>query len=273
LIGNHDEIVIQPPRPEKNSPETATIFWFTSSSHDYEYRLICTLKDGSVEECMEPFFQSTNTIETGNLKNSTLNTKSFNIDRPLEQIVNYELLYRKFDYARFNNVAFKPNAKTDVQVEAENEKKTSPEKRTVYLPDLETADANVVLDLATGQMLSAAGMQKDEQYFEELGKGDLTYEYVSGQSGLLCLRGARMELRTESGLSPLKPDVQRREFVVYFIGNVPCQYRITTAEGNGFELKVVSIDKGDSGGAHIEYWKSDEAFRVDAKAAYVKRVG
>ncbi|MGB2807885.1 MAG: M56 family metallopeptidase, partial [Sedimentisphaerales bacterium] len=96
-IGNHDEIVIQPPRPEKNSPEMATIFWFTSSSHDYEYRLICTLKDGSVEECMKPFFQSANIIETGNLKNSTLNTKSFNIDRPLEQIVNYELLYRKFD--------------------------------------------------------------------------------------------------------------------------------------------------------------------------------
>ncbi|HUS71786.1 MAG TPA: NosD domain-containing protein, partial [Sedimentisphaerales bacterium] len=115
-IGNHDEIVIQPPQPEKNSPETATIFWFTSSSHDYEYRLICTLKDGSVEECMKPFFQSANIIETGNLKNSTLNTKSFNIDRPLEQIVNYELLYRKFDYARFNNVVFKPNAKTNVQV-------------------------------------------------------------------------------------------------------------------------------------------------------------
>jgi HEAT repeat protein/beta-lactamase regulating signal transducer with metallopeptidase domain len=119
LIGNHDQIIIQAPRPEKNSPETATIFWFTSSSHDCEYRLICTLKNGSVEECMKPFFESTNIIETGNLKNSTLNTKSFNIDRPLEQIVNYELLYRKFDYACFNNVAFKPNAKTDVQIEVE----------------------------------------------------------------------------------------------------------------------------------------------------------
>lgn len=150
-----------------------------------------------------------------------------------------------------------PLRKTDVQVEAKNRKETlAIKKNKVYLPDLETPDANVVLDFATGQMLSADKMGNDRHYFDKSGKGDLAYEYASGQSGLLCLRGARMQMRTADGLSSLKPDVQRSNFIVYVIRKVPCQYQITTAEGNKYELKVLSVDKGDKGGAHIEHWKS-----------------
>jgi len=119
LIGSGDEIVIQPPQPEKSSPEMATSFWATANSHDYEYRLKCTLKNGKVQEVMRPNFQHTETIETKGISRSTLAQISFNIDQPLNQIVDYELLYRKFEYVRFNNVAFKPELETDVQIEIE----------------------------------------------------------------------------------------------------------------------------------------------------------
>jgi len=410
LIGSDDQIVIQPPQVEKSSPDMATIFWATTSSKDYEYRLDCTLKDGSVAECMEPFFQSTGIIETGGLSNGKLHTISFNIDKPLDQIVNYELLYRKFEYASFNNVAFKPGLQTDVQIEikleySKNSIKPLPhakvgemlkylsseffegnhkeidlnliyqsligpqytlrafaarylgshgntnsvpylidalsdesvhvgidyidrgmnttrywandslkkltgeefgfiwddtkEKRdetiqkwqkwweqnkyrtnvkykaespteqnthgvhTIYLPDLETPDANVVLDLATGQMLSAKQVDRGGQYFAKLGKGDLIYEYAANRSGLMCLRGARMELLTERGLSPLKPDVERGYFVGYFVNNVPCQYRIITAEDKKYDLKILSVNKGDNGGVNIEYRQADVQVEVE----------
>ncbi len=145
-----------------------------------------------------------------------------------------------------------------MQVEAVDERGNLAERRKLYLPDLETPDAKVVLDFATGQMLSADKMENDRHYFDKSGKGDLVYEYASGQSGLLCLRGARMQIRTADGLSSLKPDVQRSNFVVYFIKKVPCKYQITTAEGSKYELKFLSVDKGDKSGAHVEYWKSDK---------------
>jgi beta-lactamase regulating signal transducer with metallopeptidase domain len=412
LVGSGDQIVIQPPQAEKSSPDMATIFWATTSSKDYQYRLSCTLKDGSVAECMEPFFQSTGIIETGGLSNGKLHTISFNIDKPLDQIVNYELLYRQFEYARFNNVAFKSDLKTNVQIETKFEysrsrieplppdkigemferlnreffegsvnhqeidlnliyqsligpqktlrafaarylgthgninsvpylidalsdesvhvgidyvdrgmnttrywandslkkltgedlgfiwddpkekrdeiiqkwqkwweqnkyrtnekyKAESPTEQnahgvhTIYLPDLETPDVNVVLDFATGRMLSAKPMEKDGQYFEKLGKGDLVYEYAGNRSGLLCLRGARMELLTERGLSSLKPDVERRNFVVYFVNDVPCQYRITTAEDKKYDLKILGVNKGDNGGVNIECRQADVRIEVE----------
>ena len=175
----------------------------------------------------------------------------------LEQIKEFRFQTRPYQWVTFKNVSLRPGIKTDVQVEAKNRKETlAIKKNKVYLPDLETPDANVVLDFATGQMLSAEKMENDRHYFDKSGKGDLAYEYASGQSGLLCLRGARMQMRTADGLSSLKPDVQRSNFIVYVIRKVPCQYQITTAEGNKYELKVFSVDKGDKGGAHIEHWKS-----------------
>jgi len=106
-------------------------------------------------------------------------------------------------------------------------------------------------------MISAKGMEKDRQYFEKLGKGDIVYEYASGKASLLCLRGATIQLRTDEGLVSLKPHVQRQYFTGYFLKEVPAQYQVTTAEGQKYELNALSVDKGDTGGAHIEYWKSD----------------
>ncbi|MHC4952183.1 MAG: hypothetical protein ACYTEU_14560, partial [Planctomycetota bacterium] len=117
------------------------------------------------------------------------------------------------------------------------------DKQKVYLPDLESKDAKTVLDLASGQMLSAEGMGKDRQYFKKLGEGDLVYEYAQNKSGLLCLRGATMQIRSDSGLQPTTPEVQRAAFDVYFLKQVPCQYQVTTAEGHKYEIKILSIKK------------------------------
>ncbi len=130
---------------------------------------------------------------------------------------------------------------------------SGPPSHRVYLTDLETPDANTVLDLATGELLSVRPAEYDEAYFSKLGKGDIAYEHVQNKNGLLCLRGARMQRRTETGTEPLAPDVTRDTFVVYFVENIPAQYEITTTEGDTYGLNVISIDPGDRGGALVEF--------------------
>ena len=107
-VGQDDQIVIQPPQKEASSPDMATQFWATASSHDYEYRLVCRLDNGTAAEVMQPLFRSTQTIETGGLSTSKLKTKAFSVHKPIDQIIDYELLYRKFQFARFDGVVFKP---------------------------------------------------------------------------------------------------------------------------------------------------------------------
>ncbi|MHC4461936.1 MAG: M56 family metallopeptidase [Planctomycetota bacterium] len=138
----------------------------------------------------------------------------------------------------------------------EPEVSSTAKKHRVYLPDLETPHTNVILDLATGEMLQAMWLKNNK--VAELGKGDVVYEYSSNRSSLLCLRGATMQLRTNAGLSSLKVDIQREYFAGYLLKEVPCQYQVTTAEGDKYELKVISIDKGDAGGTFIEFWKSEK---------------
>jgi len=138
----------------------------------------------------------------------------------------------------------------------ESKKSSAAGKLRVYLPDLETPNANVILDLATGEMLQAMWLK--ENGVTRLGKGDVVYEYSSNRSSLLCLRGATMQLRTDEKLGDLKPDIQREYSAGYLLKEVPRQYRVTTAEGDKYELKVISIDKGDTGGAFIQFWKSEK---------------
>ncbi|HIJ52460.1 MAG TPA: hypothetical protein HPP66_04820 [Planctomycetes bacterium] len=138
----------------------------------------------------------------------------------------------------------------------EAEAGSTAKKRRVYLPDLETPRANVILDLATGEMLQAMWLKDNK--VAKIGKGDVVYEYSSNRSSLLCLRGATMQLRTNAGLNSLKVDIQREYFAGYFLTEVPCQYQVTTAEGDKYELKVISIDKGDTRGACIQFWKSEK---------------
>jgi len=136
--------------------------------------------------------------------------------------------------------------------------------KRVYLPDLETPDTNVVLDLASGEMLSAEPSRQDEGYFTRLGKGDIVYEHAQNKNGLLCLRGARLQHRTETGVESLSPDVTREAFVVYFIEGPGQRYRVCTAEGKTFSLEIISIDQGDSGGVLVEFKEMEAAPRERA---------
>jgi beta-lactamase regulating signal transducer with metallopeptidase domain len=132
---------------------------------------------------------------------------------------------------------------------------------SIYLPDLEKPGADTVLDLETRKFLSGEPMQRDPEYLDKLGKGDLAYEWANGKSGLLCFRGTRiLEVSTQRPdgrqmTEAVQPDVLRREFEVYFI-DAPRRYRVATARGEEYELNVISIDKGDSGGALVQIEKT-----------------
>jgi len=108
LIGNDDQIAVQPPQREKSSPDMSTQFWATASSHDYQYKIVCTLKDGAMAEVMVPTFKSTNVIKTGGLSSGKLRVRAFTIDVPIDKIAGYKLLYREFEFVRFDGVVFKP---------------------------------------------------------------------------------------------------------------------------------------------------------------------
>ncbi len=136
-------------------------------------------------------------------------------------------------------------------------KQDANEAHKIYLPDLETPDKNVVLDFTTGQMLSAYPMQDDESYFDKLGLGDLVYEHAQNKGGLMCLRGAKLELLTQTGVSQLRPDTEDEFFTGYYINEVPVSYRITTAKGEKYDITVSSKVDGDNGGLNIEYRKAD----------------
>ncbi|MHC4169270.1 MAG: MSCRAMM family protein, partial [Planctomycetota bacterium] len=138
--------------------------------------------------------------------------------------------------------------------------------RRIFLPDMETPDANAVLDLATGRMLSVAGLENDDQYFRKLGKGDLVYEYARNEAWLICLRGAKMQPRTDQEIKSVTPGVERQDFTGYLLENVPCQYQVTTAEGDKYELKVLSVEKGDNGRVQIEYRKANATSGIGPEA-------
>ncbi len=131
---------------------------------------------------------------------------------------------------------------------------------SIYMPDLEKRGADTVLDLATLEFLSGEPMQRDPEYLDKLGKGDIAYEWANGKSGLLCFRGTKiLEVSTQQPdgrqmTEAVGPDVLRREFEVYFI-DAPRRYRVATARGEEYELNVISIDKGDSGGALVQIEK------------------
>ncbi len=124
-----------------------------------------------------------------------------------------------------------------------NPAKSERKSYRIDLPDLETPDANVVFDLASGQMLSAKPMQRDRNHFTQLGKGDIAYEYAQNKSALLCLRGARMQRRTKEDVKPLSPDVTREGFVGYFLPGTGGRIQITTAEDHKYDITILSVEK------------------------------
>ena len=123
-------------------------------------------------------------------------------------------------------------------------KPIEPPVRKVFIPDADTKDIGVVLDLATGQMLNAGRSDQFGQ-FKQLGKGDLAFDRV-----LICLRGAESIQLRATRTSPLTLMEQRDDIRAYEIPDIPCQLRITIAEGRKFDVTVLSAENN---GIHIEY--------------------
>jgi hypothetical protein len=126
------------------------------------------------------------------------------------------------------------------------------DRREAFLPNVHdsTKGVAVILDLATGQMLSDPRDDKGYKQFDKGGKGDLTLD-----EGLICLRGARAERwdGKQSGdlliLTAGNGDRQSRE---YKLPELPCRLLITTAENRRFDVTVFFY-ADDNDGAYLEY--------------------
>lgn len=150
-------------------------------------------------------------------------------------------------------VAEERDFRESVSDEAAADPADAGEERRAFLPDLETPDTNVVLDLATGEMLSAGPMENDRSYFDKLGKGDIVYEHASGRGTLMCLRGARLFHRRDGNLKPVDPDMRQEHWVGHKLTTVPEPLVVRTHEGRLFEYRIRDFEPGDDGHLAIVY--------------------
>jgi prepilin-type processing-associated H-X9-DG protein len=128
--------------------------------------------------------------------------------------------------------------------------------RRVFLPECDTTTYDL-LDLASGKIINSEPGGKMLDIGDPHGKGNLYFDRMQDSDWLASVRGTSMRLRTDGGLSSPQPDVMSRGIAAYYaLREIPCQYLVTTAQGDKYELKVLSIETGDKPGVHIEYWKS-----------------
>jgi hypothetical protein len=129
--------------------------------------------------------------------------------------------------------------------------------KTVRLAEVETRDAEVVLDLATGQTLKTPDRKSKEglAQFARLGKGDLFFVRSGVRWSLACLRGATaMRWGDADRLVPLAADKHpdpREPAASYELPQVPCRLRVFTAEKKQFDLTILAIAK--DGGIDLQY--------------------
>jgi len=154
--------------------------------------------------------------------------------------------------------------------------------RTIQIPKADTPNADVVLDLASGQTMTPP--DGDQTDFARLGKGDLFY--MAGFLG--CLRGAKPMLWdgerfvAMAAINDDRPPTRTRDVVAdapsqtppigkggkkivyqsvevemkpaatgYKLPKIPCRLLITTAESKHFDLTILSMS--DEAGMKLEY--------------------
>ncbi len=129
----------------------------------------------------------------------------------------------------------------------------------VFLPECDTTVYDL-LDLASSRIINSEPGGEVLDLSKPDGKGNLYFDKAKGQLWLVGLRGTRMRLRSGGELLSSEPDfIARGRNAYYLLGEIPCQYLVTTAQGDKYELKVLSVEMGDRPGVHIEYWKSAES--------------
>ncbi len=130
-------------------------------------------------------------------------------------------------------------------------------RRKIHLPDADTKDASVVLDLASGEMLklpwesedtSAAPHETDQdtRHFTKLGIGDLAFDRQ-----LFCLRGGTIELAAEDAGQTLRMTGKKDDAKAYQLPKLPCELLVTTPEKRQFVVKI--LDETPAGGLNLEY--------------------
>jgi len=129
----------------------------------------------------------------------------------------------------------------------------------VFLPECDTTVYDL-LDLASSRIINSEPGGKLIDLRDPAGKGNLYFDRSRGSDYLACVRGTRMQLRNGSELLSSEPNfISHGRNAYYPIVEIPSQYLVTTAQGDKYELKVLSVMTSDRPGVHIEYWKSADS--------------
>jgi len=152
-------------------------------------------------------------------------------------------------------------------------KTAAPKPVTVFLPECDTTTYDL-LDLATGQIINSEPKGKMINIKDPNGKGNLYFDISDGQFWIACIRGTRMRLHSGDELSSSEPQVISHGVNAYYLlGATPCQYRVITARGEKYELKVLSVEssKDKRKGITLKYWKLSGTQDLNKPAAAVDR--
>ncbi len=125
---------------------------------------------------------------------------------------------------------------------------TRAEARKIHLPDADTKDTPVVLDLASGEMLMPPPSHGDGamEHFTKLGKGDIGVDH-----GLFCLRGGKIQEMKDGAFRPREDDGRSGDATLYRLPALPCELLVTTAEKRQYVVMVLAETEGR--GLELEY--------------------
>jgi hypothetical protein len=129
----------------------------------------------------------------------------------------------------------------------------------VFLPECDTTVYDL-LDLASNKIINSEPGGKLIDLRDPAGKGNLYFDRSRGSDYLVCVRGTRMQLRSRGELLLSEPNfISHGRNAYYPLVEIPCQYLVTTAQGDKYELKVLSVMTSEKPSIEIEYWKSSES--------------
>jgi tetratricopeptide (TPR) repeat protein len=115
--------------------------------------------------------------------------------------------------------------------------------RKVYLPDVDAKGE--FLDLASGEVMAPVEVNGEPNYLLELGKGDLAWD-----GWVICLRDATAKIWKDGEYVDMEIVSKHNHGTVYRREEIPCKLLITKANGEKYEVTVVS-EVGE--GVNLEY--------------------
>ena len=240
-----DRIVISAAESENGT----TVIRAATTVIDSATRIVAVKKSGGIQAA----FSTTGHGATG----IAVRKCKFQLD--LKDIDHFEFQFRPYEWVTFRNVSLAPGKKTNVHVEfgatisAGVQPVKPSELRRAYIPDADTKDAQVILDLSSGEMLpvpqGTAGAKAMLEYFTKLGKGDLFFDRKLG-----VLRGGKIDELVDGEPIPVMPADTRYNARAYDLADLPYKLRVTTGSAKRFDVTVLSVTAG--GGINIEYTRA-----------------